>query len=153
MLSGPVPIAVPSSGATAVSTAKYPPRQQDLYSNIMRSSTYFFVFLYYTYLKMLTLMSRQQQHKICTFYRLKKMTDLPRNQLYLYSKADNVINWKQVKEFVEFQRKRRKSKVWARCFPDSPHVQHLLKYPEEYEQLCVQFTTRLFNNWISKAKI
>lgn len=152
--SGPMRIATPSRASLAVSVAKYPIKQSDFSSSFMRASTYCFLFIYYSYLKLVTKMSNERRFDICTLYRLEKMSDLPLNQLYLFSKADNVIDYKQVEQFAGLQQKRPNSRIEIQCWEDSPHVQHLLNWPKQYTQLCSNFANRLFTRpIIDKAKI
>ena len=59
-------------------------------------------------------------------------------QLYLYSKVDHVSPYKDIAEFIKYQKSVGagvKSKMWD----DSHHVEHFRKYPKEYEDLVISF--------------
>lgn len=66
------------------------------------------------------------------------MEDKP--QLYLYSKGDEICTWKSINDFVDEQRKNCKV-VEEHLWEDSPHVQHLRKYPDEYKAKISKFLT------------
>lgn len=59
-------------------------------------------------------------------------------QLYLYSKADELISYLDIEEHINA---RRSQNITVRiiCWPDSPHVAHLLKYHELYVKSCKDF--------------
>ena len=52
-------------------------------------------------------------------------------QLYLYSKADQLISYEEVRGFIE-ERRQDGVKVTEKCWEDSPHVAHFRMHPEEY---------------------
>ncbi|XP_077981719.1 transmembrane protein 53-like [Glandiceps talaboti] len=61
-------------------------------------------------------------------------------QLFLYSKADEIVPFADIESFAE---QRRKSGVPVRlvCWEDTPHCAHLTKHREEYINQCAQFIT------------
>lgn len=59
-------------------------------------------------------------------------------QLYLYSKADELISYLDIEEHINARRSRNIT-VRTICWPDSPHVAHLLKYRELYVKSCQDF--------------
>ena len=64
--------------------------------------------------------------------------------LFLYSKADHLALTDDIEEHMDV-RKAHGVKVFSKCWDDSPHVQHYLKYPEEYLKLLDEFVTVCFN--------
>mmetsp|Transcript_16221 Transcript_16221/g.35055 ORF Transcript_16221/g.35055 Transcript_16221/m.35055 type:complete len:284 (-) Transcript_16221:809-1660(-) len=65
-------------------------------------------------------------------------TDIP--QLYLYSQCDKLASAEHLEKLIahrkEFMGER---KIWKHMFLDSEHCCHILKYPEEYDELIKQF--------------
>jgi len=59
-------------------------------------------------------------------------------QMFLYSKGDMLIPYHHVEEYIQ-QFRDAGFHVQSVCFPDSPHVSHLLYYPEKYASLIKQF--------------
>lgn len=55
--------------------------------------------------------------------------DTPR--LYLYSKADDMVSWKDVEEHATTAVSKGLN-VSVECFEDTPHVAHARKYPDRY---------------------
>ena len=75
-------------------------------------------------------------HGICS--KLLKRAPILLPQLYLYSKEDPIAPYKDIVEFIKYQKAVGadvKSKMWD----DSDHVAHFRKYPKEYENLVVSF--------------
>ncbi|XP_045114707.1 transmembrane protein 53-B-like isoform X3 [Portunus trituberculatus] len=62
-------------------------------------------------------------------------------QLFLYSRADKLISFQDVELFMS-ERQRVGVPVVAKCWPDSPHVQHYRVYPEEYREVVYSFLTQ-----------
>jgi hypothetical protein len=65
-------------------------------------------------------------------------------QLFLFSKADHLAFVDDIEEHMN-DRRARGVKVFSKCWEDSPHVQHYMKYPEEYVKLLDEFVTNCFN--------
>ncbi|KAJ3080325.1 Transmembrane protein 53 [Quaeritorhiza haematococci] len=65
-----------------------------------------------------------------------KMLQGPR--LYLYSKGDRFIDWEYVARYAQEMRDVG-FVVYERVWEDSPHVQHFLRYPEEYRKIVHEF--------------
>ncbi|CAB4039625.1 Hypothetical predicted protein [Paramuricea clavata] len=65
-------------------------------------------------------------------------------QLFLYSKADHLALCDDVEEHMN-DRKAKGVKVFSKCWDNSPHVQHYMKYPEEYLKLLDKFVTVCLN--------
>lgn len=59
-------------------------------------------------------------------------------QLYLYSRADELISFRHVEDQIE-ARKRTGIKVFSRCWDDSVHVAHLMTHRESYIKSCHDF--------------
>ena len=69
-------------------------------------------------------------YEVCS--NLLKRAPILLPQLYLYSKVDHIAPYKDIVEFIEYQKSIGadvKSKMWE----DSYHVGHFRKYPKEYE--------------------
>ncbi len=64
--------------------------------------------------------------------------------LFLYSKADHLAFCDDIEEHMN-DRKAQGVKVFSKCWEDSPHVQHYMKYPEEYLKLLEEFMTVCLN--------
>ena len=77
------------------------------------------------------------------FYDLGKIP-LKCPQLFLYSKADHLAFCDNIEEHMN-DRKAMGIKVFSKCWDDSAHVQHYMKYPEEYVKLLDKFTTYCLN--------
>ncbi|TMS35623.1 hypothetical protein L596_002986 [Steinernema carpocapsae] len=74
------------------------------------------------------------------FFRLRALTDLPQNLLFLYSKNDEICTSVSIEEFMAAAKERRPSlRIESKCWFNSPHCQHLRAHPEEYSQLCRRF--------------
>ncbi|XP_002741414.1 transmembrane protein 53-like [Saccoglossus kowalevskii] len=59
-------------------------------------------------------------------------------QLFLYSKADSIVDFKDIERFAEL-RKKMGVPVRKVCWEDSAHCCHLVSHREEYINQCVQF--------------
>ncbi|KAK3877737.1 hypothetical protein Pcinc_017589 [Petrolisthes cinctipes] len=59
-------------------------------------------------------------------------------QLFLYSKADKLIHSDDVEFFIS-ERQKLGVMVVAKCWADSPHVQHYRMHPEEYRESVYSF--------------
>lgn len=62
-------------------------------------------------------------------------------QLFLYSRADSVIDWREVEERMSEQKKRGVP-VMSRRWDDSEHVRHYVDHPEEYKRTVSEFLDR-----------
>ena len=60
--------------------------------------------------------------------------------LFLYSKADQLAFCDDIEEYINI-RKAQGVKVFSKCWDDTPHVQHYMKYPDEYLQVIEEFVT------------
>ena len=69
-------------------------------------------------------------------------------QLYLYSKADLCVDSEEIKEIVKSQRNSSGLEVIEYDFKDSEHVSHFDKYPDKYQELCLDF----LEDMLTKAK-
>lgn len=58
--------------------------------------------------------------------------------LFLYSKEDRLMPYKDVEQFAS-TRESLGTKVTVRCFDGSAHVSHFLKYPKEYTSAIDEF--------------
>lgn len=67
-----------------------------------------------------------------------KIGDFPKKQVYLYSKIDSMIRYKDVDKFIAHQQTLG-AEIDSKCFEDSPHIQHLRVHPEEYRSRCSNF--------------
>ncbi|KAI6221552.1 hypothetical protein M3Y95_00973800 [Aphelenchoides besseyi] len=133
---------VPSTSAIAFSVASFPPGGGVL-NAIGRMAMYIVVFCYVALFRLIqwtkyTLGDRGIYEREICYYRMLKLDDLPKNQLYLYSKIDTMIRYFDVDRFAEHQQKLG-ANVTQRCWPDSNHIQHLRKYPDDYVKLCDEF--------------
>ncbi|PIK41799.1 putative transmembrane protein [Apostichopus japonicus] len=61
-----------------------------------------------------------------------------RPQLFLYSKADNICDYKRIEEVIA-RRQALGVEVWQVCWEDSEHVAHFIKHKEEYIDTVLQF--------------
>ncbi|KAL8622436.1 hypothetical protein ACOMHN_034101 [Nucella lapillus] len=66
-------------------------------------------------------------------------------QLFLYSKADEVILAEDVEEVIT-TRKERGVEVKSLCWEDSQHVAHLRDHPEVYAKACMDFAEACFSS-------
>ena len=60
-------------------------------------------------------------------------------QLYLYSQADLCVDSEEIKEIVKSQRNSSGLEVIEFDFKDSEHVSHFDKYPDKYQEICLNF--------------
>ncbi|CAI9546265.1 unnamed protein product [Staurois parvus] len=65
-------------------------------------------------------------------------------QLYLYSRADRIISYRDVETVVTARRQRRLP-TDSVDFQKSEHVSHYRRYPERYSSACVTFLTDCIN--------
>lgn len=77
----------------------------------------------------------------------KDFGDLPLNgpELFLYSEADILSDYKVIAEHID-HRKSQGAHVFSKCWQDSPHVSHYLKYPEEYTEVLENFLEVCFGS-------
>ena len=66
-------------------------------------------------------------------------TSLFMPQLYIYSQSDVCVSQQDIKEVVKKQRQKSGYEVTEYQFQESPHVGHFDKYPDEYQELCLDF--------------
>uniref|UniRef100_A0A914XEX3 Transmembrane protein 53 n=1 Tax=Plectus sambesii TaxID=2011161 RepID=A0A914XEX3_9BILA len=81
--------------------------------------------------------------KHSAYYRMMQFNDLPKNQLYLCSKTDEICAHKSITEFCDSQLHRGAS-IETKCWPESSHCEHLRKYPEDYTAATVAFLHKMF---------
>lgn len=77
--------------------------------------------------------------------------DFPKNMLFLYSIKDEICTYKDIEKFHMLMKQKGKD-VRYRRFEDSPHVEHLRLYPEEYSRLCLEFVEASLEDCV-KCKI
>lgn len=58
-------------------------------------------------------------------------------QFYVYSTADNVINFDYINKIIDYQR--HNADVTRHTFNDTFHMLHRLKHPKEYDNLLFNF--------------
>ena len=61
------------------------------------------------------------------------------SQLYLYSQADLCVDSEEIKEIVKSQRNSSGLEVIEFDFKDSEHLSHFDKYPDKYQEICLDF--------------
>lgn len=59
-------------------------------------------------------------------------------QLFLYSKEDHLLPFKDVEKFAK-ERKKQGVDVTSHCFEGSDHVSHFVKFPQLYLDLVDKF--------------
>ena len=69
-------------------------------------------------------------------------------QLYLYSQADLCVDSEEIREIVKLQQNSSGLEVIEFDFKDSEHVSHFDKYPDKYQELCLDF----LQDMLSKSK-
>uniref|UniRef100_A0A914Y820 Uncharacterized protein n=1 Tax=Panagrolaimus superbus TaxID=310955 RepID=A0A914Y820_9BILA len=129
----------PMQSANAVSFATLPPSQ---YSEIFRS-TYKLILagFFASHRAIVWIQSFFDSTAFETnyaYFRMLKIMDLPKNQLYLYSNADDICSDHSIEDFLKNQQERGMN-VRAKCWENSAHVQHLRAHPEEYSEICGKF--------------
>ncbi|CAD5220197.1 unnamed protein product [Bursaphelenchus xylophilus] len=95
-------------------------------------------FSYVAYLRIRTFFQPSYRQIAIPNTLLESFDDLPENQLFLYSEADMICKHQLISRFVNLQLSKQKN-VETKIWPDSGHVAHLRKYPEEYSELCRHF--------------
>ncbi len=104
------------------------------------------LFVWYSVFRAVVYMKSFRDPKIyereSLFYRMLSFTDLPKNQLYLYSKADDICNYQSIDKFREEQTRRGQNVDYIR-FEDSLHVEHGRKYPELYQNSIKTFLKKV----------
>jgi hypothetical protein len=129
----------PMQSANAVSFATLPPSQ---YSEIFRS-TYkvilgFFFASHRATVWIQSFFDSTAFEKNFAYFRMLKIMDLPKNQLYLYSNADDICSDHSIEDFIKNQQERGMN-VHSQCWKESAHVQHLRAHPKEYAEICSKF--------------
>lgn len=79
------------------------------------------------------------------YFKLSKMIDLPKNQLFLYSDADDICTPESIEHF-QAQQEELGVRVVAQRWTDSLHVEHLRSHPTEYAERCLDFVDSSLNN-------
>lgn len=88
-------------------------------------------------------------------YYILKTINFPKNLMFLYSIKDIVCGYKDIEKF-HILMKEKGYNVRAKCWEDSPHVEHFRFHPEEYVNLVVDFVENSLNDGFDaniKAKI
>lgn len=80
------------------------------------------------------------------YYRMLSFNDLPKHQLYLYSKGDTLCGYETIEQFHEEQSKRGNDVNFI-CFEDSAHVDHGRKYQERYQSAIIKFCRTTLSNF------
>ena len=137
---------LPMQSANAVSFATLPPSQ---YSEVFRS-TYKMILagIFASHRAMVWIQSFFDSTAFETnyaYFRMLKIMDLPKHQLYLYSNADDICSDHSIEEFLKLQQERGMM-VQSKCWESSAHVQHLRAHPEEYTQCCENFVSDVINS-------
>ncbi|KAH7727089.1 Protein T24H10.4 [Aphelenchoides avenae] len=137
---------LPWQTANAISFASLPP---SAYSSLSRC-TYraLLTGVFSVHRAMIWLRSNFEEDfysQVLAYYRLLRIPDLPKDQLYLYSEADDICSSHSIDAFQEAQ-KDRSCRVRSQCWPDSPHCQHLRQYPEEYSGRCLDFVEEVLKD-------
>lgn len=78
------------------------------------------------------------------FWNHMTYSTLARHQIFVYSSFDEVCDVKRLEELIDMKKQSHDHDVTVQKFDDSEHVQHLLKYPKEYN--------RLLDECLKKAK-
>jgi hypothetical protein len=130
---------MPWQAANAISFATLPP---SAYSGLSRN-TYRLLLtgIFSVHRAIIYLRSKFEQdlyEQNYAYFRLLKIPDLPKNQLYLYSQADDICSDHSIEEFLSAQ-KDRSCRVESKCWENSLHCQHYRQHPEEYADLSVSF--------------
>lgn len=73
-----------------------------------------------------------------SYYHLCATEDLPKKQLFIYSKSDNICLWRSIEKFIEKQ-KLLGVDATKLMFEDSRHCEHFRLYRNEYVTSCMQF--------------
>ena len=118
------PLIEPATAKTCANTLSVGVTNTTLLSMIGRFSDVVFPYI------------ENETYGICS--KLLKRAPILLPQLYLYSKVDHIAPYKDIVEFIEYQKSigaAVKSKMWE----DSYHVGHFRKYPKEYENLVISF--------------
>lgn len=63
-------------------------------------------------------------------------------QLFLYSRSDSVVSWKDIEERIVEQNEERGLPVTSHCWEDTEHVMHYVGHREEYETLVRDFLAK-----------
>ncbi|VDN55587.1 unnamed protein product [Dracunculus medinensis] len=125
--------------ATAFSIVHMPPSK---YGRSFREIYRIFLASYFSiYRAILWLRSQWEsnvyEHNIA-YYRLLAISDLPKNQLFIFSSIDGICSANSIAEFARIQEERG-AQICKIIFSDTPHCQHLRFHPDEYEHACLNF--------------
>lgn len=77
------------------------------------------------------------------------------DEAYIFSKKDDIIFYKDVKELVEHRKKQNKSNHHVKSLEldDSEHVQHFRKYPKNYIDFCYNFLDDAYVKFYQNSKL
>lgn len=88
-----------------------------------------------------TIIGKMEKRRI--YYWMKNLVTLPKEQLYIYSKADTFCPYKSITQFYEDQASRNGVVAKQVLLDNSPHVGHLPVYPDVYESAVNQMVDKL----------
>ncbi|KAI6214374.1 hypothetical protein M3Y94_00260600 [Aphelenchoides besseyi] len=130
-----------SRSAAALSSTAVPASQNRL-DVAMRTGAYAYFYAYFAVQRasahLQSLIVRPSRfNDYYAYYRLQEL-DLPKNQLFLYSERDSIIDYQHVDRFIEHQKKSG-ANVRSKRWTTSNHVSHLRQHRDEYQQLCREF--------------
>ena len=69
------------------------------------------------------------------FWKAMKVSRLAPHHAYVYSPSDEICDVELLEELIDAKKQQHNSSVTVQKFDDSDHVQHVRKYPKEYNQL------------------
>lgn len=78
-----------------------------------------------------------------SYFHLLKINDLPKQQLYLYSKIDDICSYDSIEYFQTKQQNDYQCNIQKKCWRDSLHVEHFRKYSTNYVLCCISFVESL----------
>uniref|UniRef100_A0A0M3I534 Transmembrane protein 53 n=1 Tax=Ascaris lumbricoides TaxID=6252 RepID=A0A0M3I534_ASCLU len=79
------------------------------------------------------------------FYWAARCANLPKLQLYIYSRKDAACPHESIRAFCEEQISKRGAKAFTMFCEDSEHVQHLRRYPDLYISTVNEFLDRVIS--------
>lgn len=130
---------MPWQAANAISFATLPPsKYSSLTRNTYRMILTGFISSHRAFIWLQSMINPKAFENNFAFFRLLKMEDIPKKQLYLYSNSDEICSDHSIEGFANVQ-KERGVDVELKCWKDSLHVEHWRMYPEEYSSLCDKF--------------
>ena len=60
-------------------------------------------------------------------------------ELFLYSKVDKLALYQDIEKHIDNRKSQGENQIFSKCWEDSPHVSHYMKYPEQYIELLDMF--------------